>query len=434
VLYYGSKHWPSRHLRAKLLRDRVAVVGGLLVLTTLFVAGCAHDAPPATKPTPEVTVAKPVVDQVTDYFEFPGCTEAVSEVEIRARVTGYVVKVNFEDGQEVKACQELFEIDPRPYRAALDRARGDLARLEAARDKAEAALARSERLRLAGAESDEEYEQNVANVKEVKAGIESAKAAITQAALELEFTKIISPIDGRVSKARIKEGNLIQSGGASSALLTTVVTTDPIYVCFNLDELALLRYQELARKLGQDLRPSRLKDLKLPVEIGLGNEEDFPHVGVLDFTDNKIDRTTGTLHVRAVFENTGEYLTPGLFVRVRIPFGSPHKALLVSERAIGRDQRQKFVLVVNSNNVVEYRRVAVGPLRNGMRVIESGIEADDRIVVKGVQRARPGTTVQPHTEETVASASASPPTAASVVAPTTVEKSDQARSDRAKTN
>ena len=411
---------------------RFSFVCGLLVLATIRIGGCTQDAPPAAKAAPEVTVAKPVVDEVTDYFEFPGCTEAVSEVEIRARVTGYIVKVDFEDGQEVKACQELFDIDPRPYQAALDRARGDLARLEAAREKAEADLARSERLLPSGAVSEDEYEQHVAMLKQAKAGIESARAAVTQAALDLEFTKIISPIDGRVSKARIKEGNLVQSGGNNSAVLTTVVTTDPIYVDFNVDELALLRYQELARKAGQDLRPSRLKDLKLPIEIGLANEEGFPHVGVIDFTDNKIDRATGTLHVRGVFENTGEYLTPGLFVRVRIPFGTPHQALLVSERAIGRDQRQKYLLVVNKDNVVEYRRVQVGPLRKGMRVIESGIEADDRVVVKGLQRARPGTTVQPHTEEAGVAAPASPTAPASAAAPVVVEKSEQARGVQAK--
>jgi RND family efflux transporter MFP subunit len=371
-----------------------------------------------------VTVAKPVADQVTDYFEFPGCTEAVSEVEIRSRVTGYITKVDFEDGQEVKACQELFEIDPRPYQAALDRARGDLTRLEAAQEKAEADLSRSGRLRPSGAVSEDEYEQHVAKLKEAKADIESAKAAVTQAALDLEFTKILSPIDGRVSKARIREGNLVQSGGNNSAVLTTVVTTDPIYVSFNVDELALLRYQDLARQAGQDLRPSRLKDLKLPVEIGLANETGFPHSGVIDFTDNKIDRTTGTLRVRGVFENSGEYLTPGLFVRVRVPFGTPHQALMVSERAIGRDQRQKFLLVVNKDNVVEYRQVTVGPLRNGLRVVESGITADDRIVVKGLQRARPGTTVRPHTEEAGVVAAAP--------APAIAEKAQQVRGGQAK--
>jgi multidrug efflux system membrane fusion protein len=204
--------------------------------------------------------------------------------------------------------------------------------------------------------------------------------------------------------------------------LTTVVTIDPIYVSFNVDELALLRYQELARQSGQDLRPSRLKDLKLPVEIGLANEEGFPHAGILDFTDNKIDRMTGTLHVRGVFENSNEYLTPGLFVRVRIPFGQPHDALLVTERAIGRDQKLRFLLTVNEKNVVERRQVRLGSKWDGLRVIESGLKPDDWVIVKGLQRARTGERVSPHTEEPSVAESAAPAAAPAAVF---VGKSDQ---------
>ncbi len=221
-----------------MMTARKLLLGRLLVAGVIGLAGCAKDPPPADKPVPEVTVSKPVAREVTDYFEFPGCTEAVSEVEIRARVTGYITKVNFEDGQEVNACQVLFEIDPRPYEAALDKAKGELALLEATQEKAQVDLARSERLRPSGAISQDEYEQNVARLKQAKAGIASTKAAVTQAALDLEFTKIVSPIDGRVSKARIREGNLVQSGGNNSVVLTTVVTTDPIYVYFNVDERA----------------------------------------------------------------------------------------------------------------------------------------------------------------------------------------------------
>ena len=394
----------------------------VLATGVFCLVGCAKTAPSVDKTPPRVTVSKPLASEVTDYLEFPGCTEAVSEVEIRSRVTGYITKVNFEDGQEVKACQELFEIDPRPYQAALDRAKGDLALLEATQEKAEADLARGDRLLPSGAISQEEYDLDVAKLKQAEASIDSAKAAVTQAALDLEFTKILSPIDGRVSRARIREGNLVQSGGNNAAVLTTVVTTDPIYVYFNVDERALLRYQELARQAGQDLRPSRLKDLKLPVEIGLANEEGFPHAGILDFTDNKVDRGTGTLRVRGAFENTQEYLTPGLFVRVRIPFGQPHQALLISERAIGRDQKLRFLLTVNEKQVVECREVRLGAKREGMRVIESGLKPDDLVIVKGLQRARPGEPVSPHAEEP---AVASPSLPASAPAVVVVGKSDK---------
>ena len=208
--------------------------------------------------------------------------------------------------------------------------------------------------------------------------------------MNLEFTKITSPIDGRVSRTRITEGNLVQPGTNDAAVLTMVVTTNPIYVYFNVDEEALLKYQALAFRTGQELHPKRLKDLKIPVEIGLADEEGFPHAGIIDFADNKMDRTTGTLRVRGIFKNDKEYLTPGLYVRVRIPFGDPHRSLLVPEEAISRDQRERYLLTVNKENTVEYRKVKVGSLHEGMTVIESGIGPDDWVIVKGLQRAATG--------------------------------------------
>jgi RND family efflux transporter MFP subunit len=372
-------------------RRAACLLGSLLCL-----AGCTQAvSEPPKQPPPEVTISKPVSRQVTDYFEFPGQTEAVGEVEVRARVTGYLVKVNFVDGQNVKKGDLLYEIDPRPYQTVLDRAKGELVRLLALADKAKADLARSERLRPSGAVSQDEYEQHVANLAVHKASIQSAEAAVRDAQLNLEFTKITSPIDGRVSRTRITEGNLVQPGPGDATLLTTVVTTNPIYVYFNIDEHVLLQYQELAFKTGQELHPKILKNLRLPVEIGLANENGFQHAGIIDFADNKLDRNTGTLRARGVFENAKEYLTPGLFVRVRTPFGAPHQALLINERAIGTDQRQKYLLTVGKGDVVEYRRVKVGRLLDGLRVIESGLNPNDLVIVNGLQRARPGSTVQP---------------------------------------
>jgi RND family efflux transporter MFP subunit len=378
----------------------MSAAAATLAAGVLVLAGCSASAPATDAPSPpQVTVSKPVVREVTDYFEFPGRTEAISEVQIRARVTGYITKVNFEDGQEVKKGQLLFEIDPRPYQAILDRAKGELARLEAVREKALVDLARSERLRPSGAVSQDEYEQHVAQLKIAKATIASAKAAVTEAELNMEFTKVVSPIDGRASSARIREGNLVQSGGNDATMLTTVVTISPIYVCFYVDEHALLNYRELALQTRRALNPGWLRDVKSPVEIGLANEEGFPHAGVLDFADNKIDHGTGTLRVRGIFENANQYLTPGLFVRVRIPFGKPHRALLVSERAICRDQRQRYVWTVNKEKKAEYRQVKVGPLRDGLRVIESGIGPNDLVIVNGLQRVGPGKPVEPHFAE-----------------------------------
>jgi RND family efflux transporter MFP subunit len=364
------------------------------------IAGCAKPAPLPTPPPPEVTVGKPVVREVTDYFEFPGQTEAVGEVEIRARVTGYLIKVNFVDGQNVKKGDLLYEIDPRPYEAVLDRAKGDLARLLALSDKAKADVARSERLRPSGAISQDEYEQHAANLAVHKASIQSAEAAIRDAQLNLEFTKITSPIDGRVSRTRITEGNLVQPGTTEAAVLTMVVTTNPIYVYFNVDERVVLQYQEMALRSGLELHPNILKDLHFPVEMGMANEEGYPHAGILDFADNKIDRNTGTLRARGFFENDKEYLTPGLYVRVRLPFGEPHRALLVTERAIQADQKLKYLLIVGKDNVVKRRPVKVGRSLDGMRVIESGLNADDLVIINGLQRAREDSPVQPKTEET----------------------------------
>lgn len=388
---------------------RAAAAAAALIAVACSLPGCSKSAAsdPKKTPPPVVTVAVPVVQEVTDYFEFPGETAAVGEVEVRARVTGYIVKVNFEDGQKVKKGDLLFEIDPRPYQAALDRAKGELARLQATLAKAQADLARSERLRPSGAVSQDEYEQHVAQVAISKASIQSAEAAIREAELNLEFTKIVSPIDGRASRRLVTEGNLVQTGSNNATVLTTVVTTNPVYVYFHIEEPVLLKY--VGKDWGADGRPvlHRIKELKVPVEIGLDNEEGFPHAGVLDFLDNKVDRGTGTIQARGVFDNPAEHLTPGLYVRVRVPFGKPHQALLVSERAIGTDLQQKFLFTVNEKNEVEHRDVEIGALRGGLRVIESGIGPGDRVIVKGLQRARPGAVVAPQNgEQAVASSRA----------------------------
>jgi RND family efflux transporter MFP subunit len=396
----------------------------VLAIAMICFAGCLKSAPVPVAPPPEVTVSNPVVREVTDYFEFPGQTCAVGEVEVRARVTGYIVKVNFDDGQEVKKGDLLFEIDPRPYQAALDRAKGESTRLKAVLEKAKADLVRSDRLRPSGAISEDEYEQHVAQLAIAKASIQEADAAVRDAELNLEFTKVVSPIEGRVSRARITEGNLVQPGTGETMILTTVVTVDPIYVYFNIDESALLRYVDRKWQSGEAAHPSRIKDQNIPVEIALAKEDGFPHAGIMDFLDNKVDSKTGTIRARGNFDNSKQYLTPGLFVRVRIPFGKPHQALLVNERAIGADQRQKYLLTVNKENVVEYRRVKVGSFQSGLRVIESGIDPDDRVIVNGLQRARPGTTVKPHSEEKgIAAAS-----------PANAPKSEKAGAEQAETN
>lgn len=226
-----------------------------------------------------------------------------------------------------------------------------------------------------------------------RASILSAKAAVRTAELNLEFTRITSPIDGQVSRTQITEGNLVQPGASEATVLTTVVALNPVYAYFNIDEQALLQYMESAKRSGEGLSLEQHEAFKIPVEIGLAHEKGFPHTGVLDFTDNKVDSGTGTIRARGVFDNADGFLKPGLFVRVRIPFGRPHQALLVPERAISRDQRQKFVLTVNKENMVQYRQVEVGSPQDDLRVITSGLQPDERVIVDGLQRARPGAKV-----------------------------------------
>jgi RND family efflux transporter MFP subunit len=372
-------------------------IAGILTVMLISAAGC-NTKPPvlAELPPPEVTVSKPIVQEVTDYFStFSGRTEAIEEVDVRAQVSGYIVKINFVDGQEVKKGDLLVEIDPRPYQAALDKAQADVARDEAQVVKTKADLARSEKLLPSGAVSREDYDQQIAARDMAIAQLQAANAAVRDAQLNLEFTKITAPIPGRISRARITAGNLIQAGMGGSSVLTTIVRTDPMYVYFDIDERTMLLSQQMARDQGQNPSAAHIKDRKIPVEINLANEEEFPHKGIMDFVENKVDSSTGTIRARGVFDNSTRYLTPGLFVRVRVPASDPHQALLVSESALGTDRDQKFLLVVDKDNVAQYHRVRLGSPQGDLRVIEAGIKPDDLIIVNGIQRVRPGMKVTP---------------------------------------
>ena len=375
--------------------------GALLAAILACVAGCSRPAPgsPEAQKAPEVTVSHPVVREVLEYFEYPGQTAAVGEVEIRSRVTGYIVKVNFQDGQEVKAGDVLYEIDPRPFRAALDRASAELARLKALQVKAQANMDRAQKLLPSGAASKEDFDDCVAQLSVAKASIASGEALVRDAQLNLEYTKVTSPINGRVSSAKITLGNLVQPPPGDSTVLTTVVTTNPVYVYFNMDERTFLRCRDLVMGPGKEVAPAWVKKLDIRLEIGLPNEQGFPHTGTLDFVDNKVSPGTGTIRVRGVFENAGQLLTPGLYVRVRLPAGAPRPALLISERAIVTEQGQKLLMAVNAENIVESRLVKLGPLRDRLRVIEEGIAADDWVIVNGLMRARPGRPVTPQRAE-----------------------------------
>jgi RND family efflux transporter MFP subunit len=368
-----------------------------VIVLPMAAAGCANKPPALTElPPPEVTVSKPIVQKVIDYFpQFHGRTEAVEEVEVRAQVSGYIVKICFTDGQEVKKGDLLVEIDPRPYQAALDKAQAEVARCQALLVKSKADLARSEKLLPSGAISREEFDQQIAAKDMAEAQLQAAKAAVRDGELNLEFTKVAAPIPGRISRARITAGNLVQAGSGGSSVLTTIVSTNPVYVYFDIDERTLLLSQQMARDENKNPQAAHIKEWNVPVEIGLANEQGFPHQGTMDFVENKVDSSTGTIRVRAVFDNTSRWLTPGLFVRVRVPASDFKQALLVSESAIGTDRDKKFLLVADKDNVAQYQQVRLGSPQGDLRVIEAGIKADDWVIVNGIQRVRPGMKVTP---------------------------------------
>jgi RND family efflux transporter MFP subunit len=356
----------------------------------LGIAGGCKSAPPpmASLPPPTVTTSQPVERAVIDYDEYTGRTAAVEEVEVRARVSGYLIKVNFKEGSEVHKGDLLFVIDPRPFQTVLDAAKGQVAQWDAKRARAEADVARTQRLLPRGAASQKDLDTAMADLNEARAAIQSGQAAVNRAILDLEFTKVTAPISGRISRTFITEGNLVN---ADATVLTTIVSLQPMYAYFDVDERSMLRYQQLARASNQTKARGRV-----PVSLTLANETIEPQQGVLDFVDNRVDPTTGTIRTRGVFLNTNRLLTPGLFVRVRIPGSDTYQALLVSDRAISTDQGQKHVWVVNEQNVVEYRQVTVGALQNdGLRVVNTGVKSGEWIVVNGLQRVRPGVMVAP---------------------------------------
>jgi RND family efflux transporter MFP subunit len=368
----------------------VAAIGSCLLLV-----GCDSTPEVASLPPPEVSVSQPIERPVAEYFETTGRSDAVETVDVRARVSGYLVNVGFRDGAVVKQGDELFLIDPRPYEAEVLRAEGQVARWEASLRKGVADVERNQRLLPKGAASEKDLESSIAARDSAEAEITTSRAELEQARLDLEFTRVTAPISGQVSRTNVTAGNLIQASPTDASVLTTIVSIDPIYVYFDVDERTLLRQRERRRANGQP-GGDDVRSLDIPVEIGLASDQGYAQRGVMDFVDNRVDPGTGTIKARAVFANADRSLTPGLFVRVRVPLGDPSPAVLVTERAIGTDQGNKFVYVVNDNNVVEYRAVELGPQTDdGLRAISDGVRPGERVIVNGIQRARPGLTVAP---------------------------------------
>jgi RND family efflux transporter MFP subunit len=342
-------------------------------------------------PPNKVTVSYPLQRSISDYVEFTGQTSPVKTVEIRARVWGYLESLHFVEGSLVKQGDLLFQIDPRPYQALVNQAKGKIAQDLAQLKHNEATYRRYEKLRGQEAATQEDLDRTLADRDAMKATLEADKADLDAKQLDLNYTTIRSPITGRASRYEVTEGNMVQSGQNAGTLLTTIVSVDPMYVYFDVDERTLLAVRRLIKSGSM----KNAQESAFPIAIGLADEDTFPRHGLVNFLDNRVDPGTGTLRVRGVFDNEDGFLTPGLFVRCHLPLGDPHPRTLVAEEAIASDQEQKFVFVVNEANEVGYRPVQVGRLYDGMRVIEGGLSLHEKVVVKGLQRVRPGVKVDP---------------------------------------
>jgi RND family efflux transporter MFP subunit len=364
----------------------------LIVGLVLGAPGCAQAPAGAPAPAPvAVAVSYPLEREVADFADFPARVAAVQSVQVRAHVWGYLDKINFKEGALVNKGDVLFEIEPRMYRADLERARGAVAQNEAYLRRFERDYERIRNLRARAAVSQEEYDRVEGDSRAAVANLHVAEANRELAALNLEYAKVTAPVGGRISRYLVTVGNLIQSGDqGGGTVLTTIVSVDPMYAYFDVDELTVLR----ARQLNREGKAASARD-EVPVSLALANEEGFPHRGTINFVDNQINAKTGTQSFRGVFPNKDEGLTAGFFARVRVPISLPHRALLVTDRAMENDQGQKVLYVLNDKDEVVSRPVRVGALHDGLRAIEDGLKPGERVIVNGLLRVRPGMTVQP---------------------------------------
>ena len=366
----------------------------ILLLASLSAAlglsGCDNKPASSGPPLPAVTVSQPLQQRITEWDEYTGRFVAVATVEVRARVSGFIDSIHFKDGQVVKQGDLLFVIDPRPYRLAVDQAKAELDRTRAKLDIATLDLERATPLVRSQTVTEREYDTRKSTHRDAAAASSSSDAALKQAQLNLEWTEVRAPIAGRISDRRVDAGNLITGGQSGATLLTSIVSIDPIHFAFDGSEADFIRYMRLA---SAGARPSS-RDVQNPVAVRLADEADYKHEGKMDFVDNVVNSKTGTIRGRAIFENKDGLLTPGFFGRLRL-FGGDHQALLLPDSAIASDQSNKIVFTVADDGTVGVKRVEIGPIIRGLRVIRSGLAATDRVVIEGLPRARPGQKVKP---------------------------------------
>ncbi len=369
--------------------SRLMLLVGLAILAALN-AGCSSSAKTNAPAPAEVNVAEVICKQIGDSDEFTGRLEAVHAVEVRPRVSGYLQSVHFKEGEIVREGALLFQIDPRPFQAEVDRLKGELSQAKAQRSRAQSDFERAERLHNNDGMSAEEYDRRAAVRNEAEARIASTEAALRGAELNLEFTRVTAPITGRVGRAEITEGNLVEGGAGQIRPLTTLVSLDPIYVYFDVDEQTYLKYAHVTQTRGTSSH--ELRGLAL---LGLADEDGFPHAGQVSFVDNQVSSSTGTIRLRATFANKNLSLTPGLFARIRLQGGGVYGGCLAKDEAVVTDLNQKYVFVLGKNNTLIYRPVKLGPMAQGLRVVRDGLHEGDVIVVSGLQRVRPGAAVTP---------------------------------------
>ena len=407
------------------MRNKMLLLWGVVVAaaaTALVLSGCDSAPPRAEPPPPKVTVAKPEVRQIADADQYNGWLQAVETVDIRARVRGHLDKIHFKDGDLVKKDQLLFELDPRPFIAEIERSKDQVKIYEAQQVAATKEEARLKELVKKGGASQSQVDAAEAESKSLEAQIQATTQEVTRKALDLEYSKITAPIAGRIGRAMLTVGNFVNAGG-TDPVLATIVSVDPVHIYFDVDERSLQRY---ANTRGGKTHTAPLRESKIPFTFGLETEDGYPHTAELDFANNKVDSQTGTIQVRGVVPNPGARFVPGSRVRIRVSLSEPQPALLVPDTAVLTDQDKRYVLVLDEKNVVQRRDVELGKLLDdGSRVIRTGatgkqgISADDRIITQGIQMARvnyPVEPISPTTQATAASSGSSPPAAAPAAA------------------